>query len=66
MSVLKLFLIVPQGGGSSTTEYPELEDSLFEIFKNEFYSFKEVEYALTYLKEKVQELEAEDFEDSIV
>jgi hypothetical protein len=43
-----------------------LEDSLFEIFKNEFYSFKEVEYALTYLKEKVQELEAEDFEDSIV
>jgi hypothetical protein len=43
-----------------------LEDSLFEIFKNEFCSFKEIEYALTYLKEKVQELEAEDFEDSIV
>lgn len=42
-----------------------LEDALFEIFKNEFYSFKEIEHALEYLKEKVQNLEAEDFEDSV-
>jgi hypothetical protein len=43
-----------------------LEDALFEIFKNEFHSFKEIEHALEYLKEKVQNLEAEDFEDSVI
>jgi len=42
-----------------------LDEAVLEIFKNEFYSMKELEYAVDYLKEKVQELEAEDFEDAI-
>ena len=41
------------------------DDAILEIFQNQFHSFKEVEYAVDYLKEKIQELEAEDFEDSV-
>lgn len=41
------------------------DEAILEIFKNEFYSIKELEYAVDYLKQKVEALEAEDFEDSI-
>lgn len=41
------------------------DEAILEIFKNEFYSMKELEYAVDYLKQKVETLEAEDFEDSI-
>ena len=43
-----------------------LDEAILEIFKNEFSSFKELEYAVEYLKEKIQVIEPEDFEDSIV
>jgi hypothetical protein len=43
-----------------------IEEAILEIFKNEFSSLKELEYAVDYLKEKIQELEPEDFEDSLV
>jgi hypothetical protein len=43
-----------------------VEEVVLEIFKNEFSSFKELEYAIEYLQEKIQELDAEDFEDSLV
>jgi hypothetical protein len=43
-----------------------LDEAILEIFKNEFSSFKELEYTIEYLKEKIQALEPEDFEDSIV
>ena len=42
-----------------------LEEAVLEIFKHEFSSFKELEYAVNYLKEKVEELDPEDFEDSL-
>ena len=40
-----------------------LDETLTEIFNNEFSSSKDIEYALEYLRRKVDELEAEDFED---
>jgi hypothetical protein len=40
-----------------------LDETLTEIFNNEFNTPKDVEYALNYLRQKVDELEAEDFED---
>jgi len=43
-----------------------LEEAVLEIFKHEFSSFKELEYAIEYLQEKVQDLDPEDFEDSLV
>ena len=42
-----------------------IEDVILEIFKNQFSSFKEIEYAVEYLQEKIQELDPEDFEDSL-
>lgn len=42
-----------------------LEEAILEIFKHQFSSFKELEYAVECLKEKVQELDPEDFEDSL-
>lgn len=42
-----------------------LEEVVLEIFKHQFSSFKELEYAVGYLKEKVEELDPEDFEDSL-
>lgn len=42
------------------------DEAILEIFKNQFYSFKEIEYAVDYLKEKIQELDPEDFEDSVL
>ena len=41
------------------------DDAILEIFKNQFYSFKEIEYAVDYLKGKIQDLDPEDFEDSV-
>jgi len=40
-----------------------LDETLNEIFENEFKDLKDIEYALEYLRQKVDELEAEDFED---
>jgi hypothetical protein len=42
-----------------------IDDAILEIFKNQFYSFKEIEYAVDYLKEKIQDMDPEDFEDSV-
>jgi hypothetical protein len=38
-----------------------LDETLAEIFDNEFSNIKDIEYALEYLRQKVDELEAEDF-----
>lgn len=40
-----------------------LDETLTEIFNNEFKDIKDIEYALDYLRQKVDELEAEDFEE---
>jgi len=40
-----------------------LDETLAQIFDNEFSTPKDIEYALNYLRQKVDELEAEDFED---
>lgn len=40
-----------------------LDETLTEIFDNEFKHFKDIEYALEYLRRKIDELEAEDFEE---
>jgi hypothetical protein len=40
-----------------------LEETLVEIFENEFKTLEDVEYALDYLRKKVDELEAEDYFD---
>jgi hypothetical protein len=42
-----------------------IDDTIFEIFKNQFSSMKEIEYAVDYLKEKIQDMDPEDFEDSV-
>jgi len=42
-----------------------IDEAIFEIFKNQFSSMKEIEYAVDYLKEKIQDVDPEDFEDSI-
>jgi hypothetical protein len=42
-----------------------IDEAIFEIFKNEFNSLKEIEYAIEYLQTKIQDLDPEDFEDSI-
>jgi len=40
-----------------------LDETLTEIFDTEFKDIKDIEYALEYLRQKVDELEAEDFEE---
>ncbi len=40
-----------------------LDETLTEIFENEFKSIKDIEYALEYLRSKIDDLEAEDFEN---
>lgn len=40
-----------------------LDETLTEVFNNEFKNIKDIEYALEYLRQKVDELEAEDFEE---
>jgi hypothetical protein len=40
-----------------------LDETLSQIFENEFRNIKDIEYALEYLRQKVDELEAEDFEE---
>jgi hypothetical protein len=42
-----------------------IDETVYEIFKNEFTSMKEIEYAIEYLQTKIQDLDPEDFEDSI-
>lgn len=39
-----------------------LDEILTEVFENEFKNTKDIEYALEYLRTKVDELVAEDFE----
>lgn len=41
-----------------------LEEVLIEIFENEFKELKDVEYALDYLRQKIDDLEADDFLDN--
>ena len=36
-----------------------------EVFENQFAKIEDVEYAVDYLKSKINDIEAEDFEDSI-
>jgi hypothetical protein len=43
-----------------------LEDVLTELFSNEFDKIESIQYAIDYLKTKVEALEAEDFEDCLV
>jgi hypothetical protein len=40
-----------------------LDETLNEIFENELQGSKNIEYALDYLRTKVEELEVQDFED---
>lgn len=40
-----------------------IDETLTEIFETEFCNIKDIEYALNYLRQKVDELEATDFED---
>jgi hypothetical protein len=42
-----------------------IDATLSEVFENPFASIEDVEYALEYLKSKINDLEAEDFEDSV-
>jgi hypothetical protein len=42
-----------------------IDATLSEVFENPFASIEDVEYALDYLKSKINDLEAEDFEDSV-
>lgn len=42
-----------------------IDDIVSEIFENSFAKFTDVEYAVEYLKTKINEIEAEDFEDSV-
>jgi len=42
-----------------------LDDIISQVFENQFASLSDLEYAIDYLKEKINDLEAEDFEDSI-
>ena len=42
-----------------------LDDVLTETFSNQFDKIESIEYALDYLKTKVEALEAEDFEDCL-
>jgi hypothetical protein len=42
-----------------------MDDVIAHVFENEFASLEDLEYAVDYLKEKINDLEAEDFADSI-
>jgi hypothetical protein len=42
-----------------------LDDIISQVFENQFASLSDLEYAIYYLNEKINDLEAEDFEDSI-
>ena len=42
-----------------------MDDVVSQVFENEFAKLEDLEYAIEYLKEKINDLEAEDFEDSI-
>jgi hypothetical protein len=43
-----------------------MDDIIAQVLENEFAKLEDLEYAIEYLKEKINDLEAEDFEDSIV
>jgi hypothetical protein len=42
-----------------------IDDIISEVFENQFAKIEDVEYAVDYLKSKINDIEAEDFEDSI-
>jgi hypothetical protein len=42
-----------------------IDDIISEVFENQFAKIEDVEYAVAYLKAKINDIEAEDFEDSI-
>ena len=42
-----------------------MDDIIAQVFENEFGSLEDLKYAIDYLKEKINDLEAEDFEGSI-
>ena len=43
-----------------------MDDIIAQVFENEFANLEDLEYAVDFLKEKINDLEAEDFEDSII
>jgi hypothetical protein len=43
-----------------------MDDLISEVFENQFSKIEDLEYAIEYLKSKINDLEADDFEDSIV
>lgn len=43
-----------------------LDDIVSQVFENQFACIEDLEYAVDYLKEKINDLEAEDFEDSVI
>jgi hypothetical protein len=42
-----------------------MDDIIAQVLENEFAKLEDLEYAIDYLKEKINDLEAEDFADSI-
>jgi hypothetical protein len=42
-----------------------IDGIISEVFENQFAKIEDVEYAVEYLKSKINDIEAEDFEDSI-
>lgn len=42
-----------------------IDDVISAVFENQFAKIEDVEYAVDYLKSKINDIEAEDFEDSI-
>jgi hypothetical protein len=42
------------------------DDIVSQVFENQFSKIEDIEFALEFLKSKINELEIEDFEDCIV
>lgn len=42
-----------------------IDDIISEVFENQFAKIEDVEYAVEFLKAKINDIEAEDFEDSV-
>jgi len=42
-----------------------MDDIIAQVFENEFAKLEDIEYAVEYLKEKINDLEAEDFEEFV-
>jgi len=42
-----------------------IDATVSEVFENQFACIEDLEYAVEYLKSKINDIEAEDFEDSV-